>query len=91
MLEVDPGFEPAHVLTASLSLPAHDYPAQSNVGAFFANLEQRLEAEPGVEVGWICLKHSDRRPKVGTLDCAGRLCQVIRRRLDHRVELPHPG
>ena len=49
MLEVDPGFEPSHVLTASLSLPAHDYPAQSNVGAFFANLEQRLEAEPGVK------------------------------------------
>jgi putative ABC transport system permease protein len=49
MLEVDPGFEPSHVLTASLSLPAHDYPAQENVGAFFANLEQRLEAEPGVE------------------------------------------
>jgi predicted permease len=49
MLEVDPGFEPAHVLTASLSLPAHDYPAQSNVDAFFANLGQRLEAEPGVK------------------------------------------
>jgi predicted permease len=49
MLEVDPGFEPSHVLTASLSLPAHDYPAQANVGAFFANLEQKLEAEPGVK------------------------------------------
>jgi putative ABC transport system permease protein len=49
MLEVDPGFQPSHVLTASLSLPAHDYPAQTNVGAFLANLDQRLAAEPGVE------------------------------------------
>ena len=49
MLEVDPGFEPSHVLTASLSLPAHDYPTQWKVDAFFANLQQRLEAEPGVK------------------------------------------
>jgi putative ABC transport system permease protein len=49
MLEVDPGFEPSHVLTASISLPAHDYPTRGKVGAFFANLQQRLEAEPGVK------------------------------------------
>jgi putative ABC transport system permease protein len=49
MLEVDPGFEPSHVLTASLSLPTHDYPTQQKVDAFFANLQQRLEAEPGVK------------------------------------------
>ena len=49
MLEVDPGFEPSHVLTASLSLPAHDYPTQWKVDAFLTNLQQRLEAEPGVK------------------------------------------
>jgi predicted permease len=49
MLEVDPGFEPSHVLTASLSLPARDYPAQWKVDGFFAKLQQRLEAEPGVK------------------------------------------
>ena len=49
MLEVDPGFEPSHVLTASLSLPTYDYPTQQKVEAFFANLQQRLEAEPGVK------------------------------------------
>jgi len=49
MLEVDPGFEASHVLTASVSLPARDYPAQQKVGAFFANLQQRLEAEAGVK------------------------------------------
>jgi putative ABC transport system permease protein len=49
MLEVDPGFEPSHVLTASLSLPTHDYPTQQKVDAFFANLQQRLEAVAGVK------------------------------------------
>jgi putative ABC transport system permease protein len=49
MLEVDPGFEPSHLLTASLSLPTHDYPTQQKVDAFFANLQRRLEAEPGVK------------------------------------------
>ena len=28
MLETDPGFQSQHVLTASLSLPRHDYPTQ---------------------------------------------------------------
>ena len=49
MLEVDPGFEPSHVLTASLSLPAHEYPAQQKVDAFFAELQHKLEAQPGVK------------------------------------------
>ena len=48
MLEVDPGFQPSHVLTGSLSLPALDYPNQLKVDTFFASLQRRLESEPGV-------------------------------------------
>ncbi len=50
MLEVDPGFEPSHVLTASLSLPAREYATQGKVDGFFAELQGRLEATPGVQV-----------------------------------------
>jgi predicted permease len=49
MLEVDPGFEPSHVLRASLSLPVHEYSTQQNVDTFFAELQHRLEAGPGVK------------------------------------------
>jgi len=49
MLEVDPGFEPAHVLTASLALPGVNYPTQQKVNAFFSTLQQRLESEPGMK------------------------------------------
>ena len=49
MLEVDPGFETSHALTASLSLPAHDYPTQRKVDDFLAELQQRLQANPGVK------------------------------------------
>jgi putative ABC transport system permease protein len=48
-LAVDPGFEPTHALTASLSLPVHDYPTQQKVNSFFAELQRRLEAVPGVK------------------------------------------
>jgi putative ABC transport system permease protein len=48
-LAVDPGFEPTHALTASLSLPVHDYPTQRRVNSFFAELQRRLEAVPGVK------------------------------------------
>jgi predicted permease len=49
MLEVDPGFETSHALTASLSLPAHDYPTQRKVDDFLGELQQRLQADPGVK------------------------------------------
>jgi putative ABC transport system permease protein len=48
MLETNPGFETQHVLTASLSLPLHDYPTQQNVDNFYQTLQQKLEMLPGV-------------------------------------------
>jgi predicted permease len=48
MLETDPGFQPQHVLTASLSLPRHDYPTQQKVDEFYAELQRRIETLPGV-------------------------------------------
>ena len=50
MLETDPGFQPQHVLTASLSLPRHDYPTQQKVDAFYAELQRKIEAMPGVQL-----------------------------------------
>jgi putative ABC transport system permease protein len=48
MLETDPGFQPQHVLTASLSLPTRDYSTQQKVDEFYAELQRRLETLPGV-------------------------------------------
>jgi putative ABC transport system permease protein len=48
MLETDPGFQPQHVLTASLSLPTHDYPTQERVDEFYAELQRKIEPVPGV-------------------------------------------
>ena len=48
MLRTNPGFQPQHVLTAALSLPARDYPTQQRVDAFYAELQRRIEAVPGV-------------------------------------------
>jgi putative ABC transport system permease protein len=48
MLDTDPGFQPQHVLTASLSLPGHDYPTQQKVDEFYAELQRRVETLPGV-------------------------------------------
>ncbi|MGH9516844.1 MAG: ABC transporter permease [Terriglobales bacterium] len=49
MLAVDPGFEPAHVLKASLSLPVHEYSTQSKVNDFLNRLQSKLEALPGTK------------------------------------------
>ena len=50
MLETDPGFQPQHVLTASLALPRHDYPTQQKADEFYAELQRRVEGLPGVKV-----------------------------------------
>ncbi len=42
------GFEPAHVLTARLTLPARRYPNDTVIGAAFHDIEQRIAALPGV-------------------------------------------
>lgn len=48
MLATDPGFEPQHVLTASVTLPEHDYPTQQKVDAFYRDLLQQLGTLPQV-------------------------------------------
>jgi putative ABC transport system permease protein len=48
MLETDPGFNAEHVLTASLSLPEHDYPTEERSDAFYRELLGRAKALPGV-------------------------------------------
>jgi predicted permease len=48
MLDTDPGFAPQHVLTASLTLPAHDYPTQEKVDAFYEELLRQLGSLPQV-------------------------------------------
>jgi predicted permease len=49
MLQTDPGFQPQHVLTASLALPRETYPTQQKADEFFAQLQQRVEGLPGVK------------------------------------------
>jgi putative ABC transport system permease protein len=45
---VDPGFDPEHLLTFNLSLPAPRYPADSQQAAFFDQVLPAITAVPGV-------------------------------------------
>jgi putative ABC transport system permease protein len=47
--QVNPGFDPDHVLTFSVSLPEAKYPDSKDDGAFVNVLVARLQARPGVE------------------------------------------
>ena len=50
VLETDPGFQPQHVLTASLSLPDSQYKADAQVRNFYQRLMERLRQLPGVQM-----------------------------------------
>jgi putative ABC transport system permease protein len=50
VLETDPGFQPQHVLTASLSLPGVQYKQDLQIRSFYQRLIERLRQLPGVQM-----------------------------------------
>lgn len=48
LLEVEPGFDPSHVLTARVTLPAASYPTPKKL-LFYQQLVEGLSQQPGVE------------------------------------------
>jgi len=50
ILDTDPGFQPEHVLTASLYLPGKQYSEDGQVRSFYRNLIERLGQLPGVKM-----------------------------------------
>ena len=48
LLGTNPGFNPDHVLTMNIVLPGAKYKEESQRGAFFDDLVQRVKAQPGV-------------------------------------------
>ncbi len=49
LLKSDPGFNPEGVLTANLNLPIAKYKDESQRGAFYSDLVQRVKTLPGVQ------------------------------------------
>lgn len=49
VLTTSPGFEPSHLLTASLSLPETEYKQEQQIRGFYRELLSRLENVPGVK------------------------------------------
>ncbi|MDB6040849.1 MAG: hypothetical protein JWM99_4690, partial [Verrucomicrobiales bacterium] len=47
--QVNGGFDPAHVVTAFISLPDTTYPNQKAVADFWERLEERIASLPGIE------------------------------------------
>jgi predicted permease len=49
MLETDPGFEPEHVVSVSLNLPAQAYRTATEIRTFYKRLLADVQALPGVQ------------------------------------------
>ena len=48
LLELDPGFQPEHVLTAEIALPNANYKTADNIGSFYQRLLTNLNTLPGI-------------------------------------------
>jgi predicted permease len=53
LADVDLGFNPDRVLTMRVTIPGSKYPTNENVGNFFDELQQRVNALPGVQAAGI--------------------------------------
>jgi putative ABC transport system permease protein len=49
LTQVDPGFNPEHVLTMELSLPRANYPDKQKAATFYQQIIQRIQSLPGVQ------------------------------------------
>jgi putative ABC transport system permease protein len=49
LLKADPGFNPEGIITANINLPVAKYKEESQRGAFYADLVQRVKSLPGVQ------------------------------------------
>ncbi len=50
VLETNPGFQPEHVLTASLSVPESQYKQDAQIRRFYQRLMERLQQLPGTKL-----------------------------------------
>ena len=73
VLRVDPGFDPAHVITGELSLPRSRYPDAARRTAFRDAAIARLASMPGVrEAGAVSILPLGGNGNSGTFDVEGR-------------------
>jgi putative ABC transport system permease protein len=81
----DPGFDPSHVVTTRLSVPAARYPAGPVLAAFYASAIERVRAIPGVEhasvVDWLPVSGFGasigfRLPSAGASEATSRLAEL---------------
>ncbi len=54
LLEVDPGFQPDHVLTLNVPLPRQPYPDAAQIQGFYKQLLDRASNLPGVLAAGLC-------------------------------------
>ncbi len=53
LLSINPGFDAEHVLSMRLTLPGAKYPQNPNVTAFYQQLQDRVNALPGVQASGV--------------------------------------
>jgi putative ABC transport system permease protein len=70
--QVDPGFQPAHILSVELSLPPAKYAENGQINNFFNQLIERISNLPGVTAASIAYDHPLQANWIDAFSIAGR-------------------
>jgi putative ABC transport system permease protein len=93
LVQVDPGFQPDHVLSFSLSLPDARYNTPERADAFYSQLLERLRALPGVQAAGAVfgLPLSGFRYGMSAYELDGlKLSDIDQDRLDTQIRIVTP-
>jgi len=75
--QVDPGFQPEHVLSLTLSLPATKYSRPQQVNGFFTQLIDQISALPGVSAATLAYDHPLESNWVDSFTIEGRPAPAV--------------
>ncbi len=78
---VDPGFQPARVLSLGLTLPSSKYAQPNQINNFYNQLLERISNLPGVQAATIAYDHPLQSNWVDSFDIEGRVAQPESRSL----------
>jgi predicted permease len=91
LYSVNPGFQPAHLLTMQIALPPARYDNPQKISAFYKELVRRVEAVPGVSGATVALSVPMSAKWAVPIQVVGQQPVPVDRRLQVRMQSVTPG
>jgi predicted permease len=91
LYSIDPGFQPAHLLTMQIALPPARYDTGQKLMTFYSELVQRVESVPGVRGATVALTVPLGAKWAVAIEVVGQQHGPVRERMQVQMQSVSPG